>query len=336
MALPLEPRVHETEQYVFDWKPKGGRGFSRALDHIMHDYFYALQCQRGGEEYWQQVRQDALSPEALPQPFEYIVLMSLKDTQTVVGFCLLRRGKVCTLVPHTPVRKTTTAAVQCHYPPRSWYVEFVCSAKGHGFGRALMEEIHSFAQTLGLDYITLSALPEVIMFYHDLGYRLTLNVDGHEAPAISAVAQRVRAELAQRKARARTHPEEPLRLPANVNEMLAEAPFNELLLESMRQHLSMTRLRGDDCKTNHDCLQDGVYMILSVPRQEMELVTLTASPPPGDTPTQALGAFFAQTLADLPLPKRRRHLEQNRGFMDQVNNSTSEERQTLLAPKKRR
>jgi len=190
-----EEYIHITADgvYSFDWKPRGGRGFNRTLDNVVRNYYFQLGCDRGGEAYWQEVIADATARDirGQHQPYQYCVLMTQVATQSVVGFCLLRRGKTCQYQEGSRVPL-------CQYPEQSWYVEFICTARGQGHGRAFMNELHRRAADLGIEYITLSALPEVIMFYHGAGYKLTLNLNCLESPDIAQVAQPIFSPVARR------------------------------------------------------------------------------------------------------------------------------------------
>lgn len=273
--------------YRFEWHERASSSFQPALLQVVHQYWSDLQCDRGNDEYWNQVLADAAAPpETLEQPFLFVVLMKRSDNDKVVGFAVLRRGKLC----HAP--RTRRSRPVCTYPVRSWYVEFVCTARNQGYGRTFMTELHRRALQLGVEYITLSALPEVIMFYHNLGYKLTLNARGVEHPRLSAVADQVRQEIQRRK-----HAGE--RLPSNVDEMLAEAPFNALLVESLRQHLSSVELRGDTATTARERAEDGVYMVLCLPRHHMEL---------------GVSHVFRQ----LPVPSQPQALDDDAYFLSQI------------------
>ena len=229
------------------------------------------------------------------QPYQYCVLMTQVATQSVVGFCLLRRGKTCQYQEGSRVPL-------CQYPEQSWYVEFICTARGQGHGRAFMNELHRRAADLGIEYITLSALPEVIMFYHGAGYKLTLNLNCLESPEIAQVAHRVREEIRRRKTAGE-------RIPSNVDEMLQDPLFNELLLVSIRDNLSSARLRGEACAETRDCAEDGMYMLICIPRRHMEVV------PNPDGVVAARAASLREFFERLPVPKKSRPLEEDWEFM---------------------
>lgn len=297
--MNAEEYIHVTADglYSFDWKPRGGRGFNRTLDNVVRNYYFQLGCDRGGEAYWQEVIADATARDirGQHQPYQYCVLMTQVASQSVVGFCLLRRGKTCQYQEGSRVPL-------CQYPEQSWYVEFICTARGQGHGRAFMNELHRRAADLGIEYITLSALPEVIMFYHAAGYKLTLNLNCLESPEIAQVAHRVREEIRRRKTAGE-------RIPSNVDEMLQDPLFNELLLVSIRDNLSSARLRGDACAETRDCAEDGMYMLICIPQRHMEVV------PNPDGVVAARAASLREFFERLPVPKKSRPLEEDLEFM---------------------
>ena len=297
--------IHETEDglYRFVWKTRGVSGYRKELIGLIGDpdepptmtTYDVLECNKGSPEYWASVFKDAtidpsqdyaeMQRNSKYQPYECLVTMMFIATQEIVGFCLLRRGKLCEKIDPP----------QCRVDERSWYVEFVCTSKGKGYGRIFFDEIHRRAMELGKEYITLSALPDVIMFYRNLGYKLTLDLSCMESPEISAIADTVRTEINRRKA---VHES----LPTSIDEMLLDRPFNELLLASLRENLSAVRLRGSECKDAKDCVEDGIYMIICIPKQRMEI-----QPRP-----------LYDVLASLPVPAVAINLEDDPRYMDQM------------------
>jgi Acetyltransferase (GNAT) domain len=228
-----------------EWSRDHPAAFNRALSSILLTDYDALGCDRGDENYWEGVKNDAHPSSLTHQPYLFIVNMTMNFR--TVGFCLIRRGKLCTV----NAKKTAV----CKYPIDAWYIEFICSEKGKGFGKKLMNEIHRRATLSGIKYISLSALPEVIMFYHQLGYKLTLNLECLEKKNISEVAETVRQELERRK-------QQRLSIPKDLDEMWNDPIFAQLVISSVQENLSSIQLRNEPCATDKECARDGIYMLI--------------------------------------------------------------------------
>lgn len=241
----------------FEWIPRSDwRRYRDEMDNIVKTYSADLQCGIGADYYWRGLQNDA----SKRQPISFIVLMRLESN--VVGFCVIRKGKVCT---------NQNSVVTCEYPDDAWYIEIICTKKGQGLGKSFMTEIHTKAMESGITIITLSALPQVIMFYHGLGYKLTMNLDCMESKQIQSIAAALKNDIAARKASGQM-------IPTDIDDMLKDERFSELIVTSIREQLAFRQLNGDvtlrECETDvKDCVEDGFYMILCLPKQEMELTS---------------------------------------------------------------
>lgn len=296
MAVPRAPVPRDPALPTFEWKARGEPGFNRTIHQIVENYYYDLGCDVGNEFYWkEEIQKDATSIAPTSKyPITHVVLMF--SGVVVVGFSIIRAGKLCV----APEDETEDRAV-CKANQRSWYIEFICSAKGRGFGATLMGEIQRAAMERGVEYICLSALPSVIMFYHNLGYKLTLNLECLEQPRITELAAEIRADIKRRKDAGMPQLRE-------VDEMLADPTFNELLIHAVREKLSTIRNRGEECKDTKSCVEDGVYMLMCLPKKQMELSIFGALPVPEQMDLDRDMEYHRQFLRFDQLAKQKRHL----------------------------
>lgn len=327
----------ESPPLLFEWKQRGQPGFNRSIHQIVNNYKDALGCEVGNDFYWNQVIvQDATAIVPTSKtPITHVVLAMTGDHgNPVVGFALIRAGKLC-----LPSDDEKDVVAVCKADQPSWYIEFICTQKGAGFGRTLMHEIQRAAIESRVEYLCLSALPSVVMFYHHLGYRLTLNLECLEKPVISELAARIREDIRRRKDMGMPQLE-------NIDDLLADPAFSELLVHAVREKLSMVRNRGDACTDTKSCVEDGVYMMMCLPRKEMQLGpartfsdafralpnpvqmnleddpeyvrAMTEPMAPGPSESISREPSFAATFRALPAPTDQMFLDDDTGYLRQM------------------
>jgi hypothetical protein len=236
------------DEYVYEWYARGERGFNRELARCIDTYRLQLDCSLGSDSYWDSIKNEADKVDQ-KQPIVHVVTMLTRDTMDVIGFSIIRKGKICT-------------ERGCNYYDDAWYIEYICTSKGKGFGQQFMTQIHLRATELGIKNITLSALPYVITFYHNLGYRLTFDANCIENERISRLAQNVKDELKKRKALGQ-------KIPTETEDLLAQEPFASLIIESLKRNLGSTQIAKRGCSSNTECAEDGFYMVICLQKREM-------------------------------------------------------------------
>lgn len=238
---------------TYEWISQTDKArFRRELQNCPKDYIHQLDCKIGGEFYWNNILNEFKNP--VIQPILYVVKMTTDDeTRELLGFCLIRKGKLCRIGSNNvPV---------CEYYDDAWYIEYICTKQGQGYGRKFITHIHNTAIDSGIKNITLSALPYVIPFYYGLGYRLTFDTSCMESAEISSLAAELRAEIKRRISAGE-------KIPIDVEDLLKDDAFSKLILACLRQNLSTRKLDGADCDSNSSCAEDGLYMIICLGKRE--------------------------------------------------------------------
>jgi hypothetical protein len=193
---------------------------------------------------WNSASQDSASQDRGQRPWQ---------SEAWKGFVLIKAGYQC-----FPDQKQAERAYCTYDNPEAWYIELICSmADGvKGRGQALIHEVVRQATAQGLRYLTLSALPYVIMYYYQLGFRLTLDTTGVEDPELSVLA----AELRAAKKVFRTQ-----------REAFEDEAFVHFLVKAVARGLSMKRVYEKHNSNPLDDATDGIYMIMNLPKASLVL-----------------------------------------------------------------
>ena len=250
-----------------DWvvKKRDPNLFFRVIRSI-HDDHANLLCKDLGKsvDYWRDIVADAGEPNGRLSH----VVRCFDDSKSVKGFALIKEGKQC-----LDNLERSHGRANCVYGnPHSWYIETICTSKG--YGHKLMDVIHTAAKSNHIHYISLSALCDVILFYHKLGYRMTLDLSCHEDEKISAIAEKLRAEH---------------KVFSSVEEALDNEDFIKMVKLAISKKLSTVRNLDGSCIDVEDCVEDGIYMQLCLNKKTMELI-------PTDDESETLREAFKHPL----------------------------------------
>lgn len=173
----------------------------------------------------------------------------------------------------------TTQKVTCSYDHNdTWYVELVCSS-GKGVGLKMFTELKNRADMENISYITLSALPRVVMYYYDkLNFRFTMDRNCYEERKLSKIASALREHLTGRRRQGlKTDP-------------FTDTVFVSFLIQAVSEGLGMSRNYGQNCRGAR-CAEDGVYMTLCLQDSTMNIEFHTPKPTAVTQPTM-VGEFF--------------------------------------------
>jgi len=234
--------------FVWVTREQSRREFGEILRQI--EYNFRRSCNIGQNHYWTNfVRNTGISR----------VLM-LYDHNEWTGFVAIKEGFQC-----FPDAKESGAA-ECTDTNPSWYIELICAHSDGGIkgrGTAMIEEVTKAAQRFGMRFITLSALPYVIMWYYQLGFRLTLDVACSEPSELEQLAQLMRDKLKRFR---------------SDQEAFEDEDFVNFLRRAVAYGLGAKRLKYKNASTGcdsvnkpEDCAGDGIYMTLCIPEKTFEI-----------------------------------------------------------------
>jgi hypothetical protein len=242
--------------FRFEWveRKSAGRDFSSMLSKIEQEF--QNECKLGTDDYWMNFRRN----------LSITRLLLMYEDREWTGFVAIKEGYQCfpDRVPGSGV---------CSGGHASWYIELICAKSSNtvkGRGSAMIGEVTRKAIEQGQEYVTLSALPYVIMWYYGLGFRLTMDTSCAEPAALTELA----ASIRQAKARF-----------ANDNEAFSNPEFLNFLRTAVTFGLGSRRMRSENllpvgCNTLEECAVDGIYMTLCLPKKTMELSPWHSLPVP--------------------------------------------------------
>ena len=277
--------MNELPSFRFEWtrRPHGSqREFYNLLNSIEIEFRYD-HCNLGDAGYWRRLKQNLHITAAVEM---FVMEGNRKDR---AGFALIKEGFQCFPDPNNP------GFSHCTYDNPCWYVDLICTkSEGmKGKGGLLLKEIEDQARAHGMKNVSLSAVPYVIMFYYNRGFRLTMDTRGVEDAQLSALASEIRGNMQQYRFK-------------EVDDAFKNPEFVKFLRVAVTKGLAATRQleRGkkpsDSFCEGADCAADGIYMTLS-----LDSPTFDFQPPPpkigfmdwaSNAPIQR--SDFDETMAD--------------------------------------
>lgn len=237
-------------KFYFLWvvrDPQNESDFFRLLNDI-HKNFKGI-CNLGVASYWNNFKKS----ETISR-----ILLLKESGDAWTGFAAIHDGYQC-----FPDLKEPGTAV-CTDGNRSWYVELICAKTDDGVkgrGSAMIDAIKRAAEADGREYVTLSALPYVVMWYYNQGFRLTLDSSCAEPPELTALAARIRDERKRF-----TSDKDAFSDPTFVTFLKRAVAFGL----GANRHKYKNEMSGCDEKEPEDCASDGVYMTLCLPKKSFE------------------------------------------------------------------
>jgi hypothetical protein len=139
-----------------------------------------------------------------------------------------------------------------------WYIDFFCAQGDKGLGTRMMQEITDQAQSRGVSFITLHALPHAIVFYLKQNFQFVINVGCSTPSDLADLAARIRAKISY------------FDPPGAAFEDEQFVAFLRLIV-----HYQLTRCQQEgtcaDQAKPEDYTKSGVYMTLCLPSREFEV-----------------------------------------------------------------
>lgn len=214
---------------------------------------------------------DNLALEMRRRPVEFPVtdILLCGPFDDLVGFVLIRSGESLRSDASSELPVTVRN-------PAAWYIELICAKAGHG--RRVMNEVMAAASERGIKQLCLSAIPDVIMFYYRIGFKLTLDVTGAEDAALRGLAESIKA--AGRRYN-------------GLADAFQDRTFVAMMILAIKNKLAMAQNRGDakcdekdlaECEANgscdriRECVADGVYMTMNLQTLGMSLSARRPAP----------------------------------------------------------
>jgi len=229
----------------FEWivqSDVGRRDFLNLLGDI-HQQFYET-CELGDDRYWGRFRRDL----TLTRILKYYDETEDGSRGPWTGFVAIRDGYQCFATPD-PSR------AKCTLGNESWYIELICAVSGGGRGPKLMAEVMEAGEDSNIRYLTLSALPRVMMWYHRLGFKFTLDTSCTEDQRLSDLADDLRR----------------VRRNSKGDDFFDSSEMADFLRLAVASGLGMKRNRGETCDDDVSCAEDGIYMVMCLPEKTMQV-----------------------------------------------------------------
>lgn len=257
-------------RFVWVERPRRGshREFGQLLSKIRTEF--GVICGIGSDSYWKRFQRDV-----------HITMVVLLQTRAdehhpyqTTGFAAIKPGYGCRLAPRLSTPQGAAFSICTYQHPTTWYVELICAKSGangvSGQGGLLLNEVERVARENGAERLALSALPYVVMFYYQKGFRLTMDVSGHEDAKLKAMAESIRAHLQDYRFK-------------TVDDAFESPEFVKFLRRAVTLGLGANRQvsretqghKRFDCQYE-SCAEDGVYMTLFLGDKEMQF---TPAPP---------------------------------------------------------
>jgi hypothetical protein len=254
----MESKLDKSEGrlYSLKWVVRGHnnhREFRQNLIDI-HDAFKYTCSQVGTDEYWQTFMSN-------PNITRILKLTNLSDN-VWSGFVAIRDGYRCFPIPDKP------GYSECSYGHKSWYVELICADNSDGLqgrGSEMMQEVIRSAVEHGQQYVCLSALPYVIMWYYKQGFRLTMDASCVEPRDLQELASDIKRYL---KIRGKPFVDD--------KEVFEDKDFVNFLRKAVAHGLGANRMKyknqmsGCDDILTETCAEDGVYMMICLEDKTFE------------------------------------------------------------------
>ncbi len=244
---------------TFQWYQRGlAPTFDRTLAFI-RDQFRET-CGIGSHEFWQNfVDNDKIN---------LILTLRTGPKQTVTGFVAIKKGYRC--IPDV----TKPGFSICSYDhDDTWYIELIC-AQSHqmdgikGKGGWLLDEVRQKATSEGIQFITLSALPYVVTYYYDRGYRLSMDVNCKEPAELTMLAKRIREKMTEGKFGVPNV--EPLHQPFHDSDFIEFLKLAVTKGFTSNRHMFEGEYLAETQTDVEENAVDGVYMTLCLPKREFE------------------------------------------------------------------
>ena len=259
--------------FAFQWYNRAemkALDFGRRLTAIAVNFQQS--CNIGSDDYWRNFTRN----NKITRLLELYTTSANSSIPAWTGFVAIKEGYRCYPHPNRP------GYAVCTYDNEdSWYVELICATSHKedgvkGKGAALLEEVKRQAIQEDKQYITLSALPYVIFYYYEKGYRLTMNVDCVEDAQLTEIASYIRQLMKTQGA-------------FKYGEKDVEAPFRdpifvELLKRAVTLGLGANRqiIEGEEqgtCRPLERCAEDGIFMTLCLREREFQLLAQQPNTP---------------------------------------------------------
>lgn len=244
-----------TFNFVWHTREKERREFSQLLMTIA--FTFRDICGIGSNTFWKDFQANVKINRVLEL---YTAMDDNKEMDYRSGFVAIKEGYQC--VPH-PNRK---GYALCTYGnPKTWYIDLICSKNDmiKGKGVAMLEEVRREAIANNIEYITLSALPYVILYYAKVGFQLTMDTSCVEDTELHALSQKIMSNLKKYQYKSINDPFE--QNDEDFMNLLKLAVVNGLA----HGRQSTGSFKVDECD-GVDCTTDGVYMTLCLPKKTYE------------------------------------------------------------------
>lgn len=190
------------------------------------------------------------------------------------GFVAIKQGYRCQSDQDRP------GYANCSYRNAdTWYIELICANNADGVkgkGGWLLDEVKRAAQAQGVNYITLSALPYVVTYYYQKGFKVTMDPKCYEPQELSKLASTIRAHVAS-GAYAKKAKGDPLDAPFHDPKFVKFLTAAIARGFTQNRHMLEGRYVGQEQKRKLMNARDGIYMTLCLKNRTMEI---EPTPPP--------------------------------------------------------